>query len=306
MINNREIFKLLPGSVIDNIAKVGDINKIQEIRFRINKPLIFQLNKREYISDLIISKEQISGILQRISNYSIYAFEEDIKQGFITFNGGHRIGLCGECVVEDRRIKTIKNISSLNIRITKEFLGCSDSLLPHISKGNKILNTIVISPPKGGKTTILRDLTRNISNGLNIKGKKVSLMDERSEIAACSQGIPQMNIGIRTDVFDNCVKSQGIMMAIRSMSPEVIICDEIGTDGDVASIMMAYNCGVNLICSIHGERLEDYKERLVFRELVENSIFNRAVFLLDAENPGKITSVYNLDDDIEIMGGGYV
>lgn len=297
MINQGEMFRLLPAKVLSLISTVKNPERIQEIRMRVNRPTMIQTDDKEYISTFVTGREDLNSVMQKISSYSIYAFEEDIRQGFITFKGGHRIGISGECVMEDKKIKTIKNISSLNIRISKEFIGCSDKILPFIQREDKIKNAIIISPPKCGKTTLLRDITRNISNGYKNKGKKVSLIDERSEIAGCCLGIPQMDIGNRTDVFDNCIKSQGIMMAIRSMSPEVIICDEIGTSKDAESIMMAYNCGVNLICSLHGESLEDYKERLVFNELIENNIFKIAVLLSNRNKPGKISEIYDLSKE---------
>jgi len=297
MINQGEIFRLLPGKVISLISSIGNQEKIQEIRMRVNRPTIIETDDKEHISSFVSSREDLNSVVQKISNYSMYAFEEDIRQGFITFKGGHRIGISGECVMDDKKVKTIKNISSLNIRISKEFIGCSNMILPFVQRGNKIMNTIIISPPKCGKTTLLRDLTRNLSNGYKNNGKKISLIDERSEIAGCSMGIPQMDIGSRTDVFDNCIKSQGIMMAIRSMSPEVIVCDEIGTQRDTESIMMAYNCGVNLICSLHGESLNDYKERLVFHELVTNNIFKIAVLLFNRKKPGKISEIYDLSKE---------
>lgn len=297
MINNGEIFRLLPAKVVSLISSLGNPEKIQEIRMRVNRPITIETDDKEHISSFVASREDLNSVIQKISNYSIYAFEEDIRQGFITFKGGHRIGISGECVMEDRRVKTIKNISSLNIRISKEFIGCSDMILPFIQRDNKIMNTIIISPPKCGKTTLLRDLTRNISNGDKNNGKKISLIDERSEIAGCCMGIPQMDVGNRTDVFDNCIKSEGIMMAIRSMSPEVIVCDEIGTHKDTESIMMAYNCGVNLICSLHGESLNDFKERLVFSELITNNIFKIAILLLNRKKPGRISEIYDLSKE---------
>ncbi len=294
MINDREIFKLLPPKILNYIDKTSDFNSIQEVRLRVNKPVIIQKNSGEAITEFKASREDINSVIQRVSGYSIYAFEEDIKQGFLTFKGGHRIGVCGECVIEDGRVKTIKNISSLNIRISKEFPGCADFLLPYISRDKRILNTIIISPPKCGKTTILRDLTRSISNGRVGLGIKVSLIDERSEIAGCSLGVSQLDVGLRTDVFDNCTKSEGVMMAIRSMSPEVIVCDEIGTSKDVDSIMMAYNCGVNLICSLHGDSIKDYTERVAFNSLISNNIFQVAVLLMNRQKPGEITEIYDL------------
>ncbi len=165
MINHREIFKLLPDKIINYINTLEDMDKIQELRIRLNRPVIIQTDKSEYVTAFKAKREDISAVIQKISSYSIYAFEEDIKQGFITFKGGHRIGICGECIIEDNKIKTIKNISSLNIRIGKEFIGCSDFLIPFLKKDNRVLNTVIISPPKCGKTTLLRDITRNISNG---------------------------------------------------------------------------------------------------------------------------------------------
>lgn len=294
MINDREIFRLLPPKILSYIEKTSDYNSIQEVRLRVNKPVIIQKNSGEAITEIKVSREDINSVIQRVSGYSIYAFEEDIKQGFLTFKGGHRIGVCGECVIEEGRVKTIKNISSLNIRISKEFPGCADFLLPYISRDKRILNTIIISPPKCGKTTILRDLTRSISNGRAGSGIKVSLIDERSEIAGCSLGISQLDVGLRTDVFDNCIKSEGVMMAIRSMSPEVIVCDEIGTSRDVESIMMAYNCGVNLICSLHGDSIKDYTERVAFNSLISNNIFQVAVLLMNRQKPGEVTEIYDL------------
>ncbi|EIA23008.1 Stage III sporulation protein AA, partial [Candidatus Arthromitus sp. SFB-2] len=152
----------------------------------------------------------------------------------------------------------------LNIRICKEVMGFGRKFINYIYKGGEILNTLIISPPKCGKTTLLRDLSKIISNGdspLN-RGFKVSVIDERSEIAASFRGIPQLDVGIRTDVYDNCLKSKGIILAIRSMAPEVIICDEIGTREDFESVLIAYNSGVSIISTIHGSSEEDFYNKL--------------------------------------------
>ena len=199
-----------------------------------------------------------------MSKFSIFAFEEDIKQGFITIQGGHRVGVTGEWVFDDGKVKYLKNISSLNIRICREIVGLGEKFIKHIYSSDLILNTLIISPPKSGKTTLLRDLTRIISNGDSPlkRGFKVSIIDERSELAACFNGIPQLNVGMRTDVYDNCLKSKGIILSIRSMAPEVIVCDEIGTREDFESILVAYNSGVSVISTIHGSSEEDFYNKL--------------------------------------------
>lgn len=292
----RELLELLPEDIQKVFLYESGNSKIQEIRIKINKNLIYLKDNEEYLSEYICSKRDLDYIIKRLSNYSLYAFEEELKQGYITINGGHRIGFCGVCVMENSKIKTIKQIGSINIRVCKEILGCSDKILKYLLKENEIYNTIIISPPKCGKTTLIRDLGRNISNGVKcygLTGKNVSIIDERSEIAACYKGVPQMNVGIRTDVLDNCPKSYGIMMCIRSMAPQVIVCDEIGTYEDVNSVLMALNSGVNIITSIHGNNIEDLYKRRVFNELINNNVFKRAVILDNKYKIGHVSYIYD-------------
>jgi stage III sporulation protein AA len=296
MIDTKEIFSVLSQSIKDDLKRFKSLHGLQEIRVKVNKPLMYLIGDREIISDYSATAEDLKIMVQRISNYSIYAFEEEIRQGYITIRGGHRVGICGRCVIENNSVKTIKNISSLNLRISREVLGCSNKLIPYITNKNQIMNTIIISPPKCGKTTVIRDMARNISEGIadiGLTGKKVCVVDERSELAACVDGTPQMNIGLRTDVLDGCIKSEGIMMAIRSMSPEVVICDEIGTQRDMESIIAALNCGINLITTIHGNGIEDMYERSVFKELLDNHVFKRAVVLSNSEGVCTVEYIYD-------------
>ncbi|MDF2503318.1 MAG: stage sporulation protein [Clostridium sp.] len=305
MINIKDILDVLPQNIKNITATLKELEKLQEIRLKVNKPLIFQLGEREVIGNYNVTNEDISNILKRMSNYSIYSIEDEIKQGYITIKGGHRVGICGNCIIENNRVKTIKDISSLNIRICREIIGCSNKIMPWILKDKNILNTIIISPPKCGKTTLIRDITRNISNGMDntlLKGKNVCVIDERSEICASSDGIPQLNVGIRTDVMDNCPKSQGIMMAIRSMGPDVIVCDEIGTYDDVKSILAALNCGVNLITTIHGFGIEDLNSRDVFKDVISNHIFQRAVVLSCKSGIGTVDYIYDFVSETTIRG----
>lgn len=290
-----ELRKIFSESILNFISEYLRSSALQEIRIRIEKPVIVIDEAGEHVLKYIVSREDVKYILQRISNYSLYACEEDIRQGFITIKGGHRVGLAGECVMEDGKIKTIKNISSLNIRICKEIKGCSKEIIECIYNDKKIYNTMIISPPKCGKTTILRDIARVLSE----KGKKISIIDERSEVAACYHGVPQMDVGIRTDVLDNCLKSEGMIMAIRSLSPEVIVCDEIGTIKDVEALYMAFNSGVNIIVTIHGDSIEDLYNRKVFTEIINNNILKRVVILGTSKGVGTIEKVYSLEGGIK-------
>lgn len=275
--------------------------QIYEIRIKIGKPILVYSKYGESIINYISTKEDMKSLMQKISNYSLYAYEEDIRQGFITVRGGHRIGIAGECVMDNGEVKTIRNISSINIRISSEIIGCSDKVMKYIysEKQQRIFNTIIISPPKCGKTTILRDIARNISNGIpsiGLFGHKVAVIDERSEIGACHFGIPQNDIGIRTDILDNCLKREGMIMAIRSLSPEILICDEIGTKGDVEALLMAFNSGVNIITSIHGFTINDLYKRRVFKDLLDNEIIERIIVLSSRNGVGTIENVYEIKE----------
>ncbi|OCB00334.1 stage III sporulation protein AA [Clostridium beijerinckii] len=297
MIGEEEIVGIFP-TKIGNLLK-DRLNKEQvyELRIKIGKPILVYSKYGESIINYISTKEDMKSIMQKVSNYSLYAYEEDIRQGFITIKGGHRIGIAGECVMEKGEVKTIRNISSVNIRICREVIGCSNKVMKYITSAYKVYNTIIISPPKCGKTTILRDIARNISSGmpsLGIAGKKVAVIDERSEIGACYFGIPQSDLGIRTDVLDNCLKREGLIMAIRSLSPEVLICDEIGTKGDIEALIMAFNSGVNIITTIHGFTIEDLYKRRVLSDLLDNEILERVIILSNRNGIGTVENVYGI------------
>lgn len=298
-----EILRVLPVKIANEVKSFLLKDSIQEIRIKVNKPVIINLSSKEVILNSIVTLDDIKQILVRVSNYSLYAYEEEIKQGYITIKGGHRIGIAGECVLSQGEVRTIRNISSLNIRICREVKGCSNEVMKFITENNRVFNTLIVSPPKCGKTTILRDIARNISNGMPINslmGKKVSIIDERSEIASCFNGVPQLDVGIRSDILDNCLKKDGMIMAIRSLSPDILICDEIGTDGDMEALNMAFNSGVNIIVSIHGYSIEDIYRRRIFKDLLENSILDRIIVLSNKNGPGTIENAYLIGDGGEI------
>lgn len=296
-MNYDGIYKILPEVIGNSIKQFLVEDKIQEIRIKVGKPIILNLAFEEKVLDYIPTREDLRYLITKISNYSLYAFEEEIKQGYITLKGGHRVGLAGECVMAKGEVRTIKNISSLNIRICKEVIGASNKVMRLIAENDRVYNTLIVSPPKCGKTTILRDIAKNLSNGMyqiNLKGKKVTIVDERSEIAACYNGIPQMNVGIRTDILDNCLKKSGMIMAIRSLSPEVLICDEIGTEGDLEALNMAFNSGVNIIVTVHGYDINDIYNRKVFKELIDSCVLERIILLSNRRGAGTIEKVYKI------------
>ena len=292
---NEDFFNIFPEKIRNIIDVYIKEKKIEEIRVGIKKPLILMLNNKEILTSYIIDEEDFKYIIQRISNFSLYAYEEEIREGFITIKGGHRVGLAGECVMENNKIKTIRNISSLNIRISKEIIGASKNIMKFILKDNKVNNTLIISPPKCGKTTLLRDISRNISN----MGKRVAIIDERSEIAGCYKGIPQMDVGIRSDVLDNCLKSRGVIMAIRSLAPEVIICDEIGSKEDINSLVMAFNSGVSVISTLHGFDIWDLFYRKVFKDILDNKILDLVIVLSNKNKQGEVKGIYKMEKEGE-------
>lgn len=285
-----------------------DFEKLQEIRLRINCPLIINYSNREYfVSEnsklvnlpsqaIIITKNDIKETMEYISNYSLYAFEEEIRQGFITINGGHRIGITGKTIIHDDLIKSMKHISFINVRLAHQVKGCGDIVMPYIlnrSDGG-IYNTLIISPPRCGKTTLLRDIIRQISNGSSkIEGLNVGVVDERSEIGACYMGQPQNDLGIRTDILDCCPKAKGMMMLIRSMSPQVIAVDEIGSREDLDAIDYVISCGCKLIATVHGSSIEDIKSKPVLGELLEERLFERYIILNNITRIGHIEEIYD-------------
>jgi len=241
------------------------------------------------------SQEQIIKTLELISENSIYAFQDEIRNGYITLRGGHRVGITGKAVLDGTGIKNLKDISGLNIRVSREIRGCSDQILKFIVQGeNDIYNTLIISPPKCGKTTILRDIARSVSDGvpqIGLKGLKVGIVDERSEIAACFKGSPQKQVGVRTDVLDACPKQIGMSMLLRSMSPDVIITDEIGSSGDKEALMQVINAGVKIVTTAHGYSISQLKLRKEVLSMLEEKVFDRLVVLSCKNGPGTLEEV---------------
>ena len=259
-------------------------NELQEIRIRVDKPIILKLREKDIILQYNILQTEILQIVERLCENSIYAYKNQICEGFITIKGGHRVGLTGSCVIENGKITNIKYISSLNIRIAREVKNCSTRILREIIdiENKTIYNSIIVAPPGRGKTTILRDIIRRLSDGIeeiNFRGKTCGVVDERGEIAAMYKGTPQNDVGIRTDIIENVSKNKGIHMLIRTMAPEIIACDEIGSKEDVEAIHYALYSGVKGIFTMHGKNVEDIKNNKQIYELIENREIQKIVFL---------------------------
>jgi stage III sporulation protein AA len=291
------ILKFLPKNIADQISKIPPSQKdeLEEIRIRIDRPIEITLKGAPRFLSYITRQEDAFHLLNKISQFSIYTLEEELKRGYITVSGGHRIGLAGKVILEEGKVKAIRDIASFNIRIAKEKIGIADKIMPFIFQ-DSWTHTMLVGPPQTGKTTLLRDIARIISTGNPEKGihpYKVGIVDERSEIAGCVQGIPQMTFGHRLDVLDACPKAEGMMMMIRSMSPEVLVVDEIGRIEDAEAIQEAVHAGIKLIMTTHGSSLEEVKNRPSLKSIIDQNIFQRFIVLSRSRGPGTITHIFD-------------
>ena len=288
----------------------GLLERAREIRIRQGLPLVVRGDTGEFFvgregdkhrrADVAFrpTAAHIATMLSKFANHSLYAYDAEIKSGYITIAGGHRVGIAGRVTVEDGRIKTIKHISGLSIRVARQVLGAADGIMPMITRGG-LRNTIIVSPPGCGKTTMLRDLVRQLSNG----GFNVAVVDERSEIGGCHMGVAQNDLGPRTDVLDAAPKAAGMMLVLRALSPQVVAVDEIGGGQDVVAIENMAGCGVAVICTIHGKNMADLQRRPVLAPLLANGVFERYIFLTDKPAPGSVCGIYN--EKLEGIGHGF-
>ncbi|MBP3320698.1 MAG: Flp pilus assembly complex ATPase component TadA [Clostridia bacterium] len=282
-----KLIKIFPDkiyNVLDNLPENVKSNAL-EIRVRMQRNIIIILNN-DYINiDLMILPEDIDAIFKKICNYCIYSFQNQIKNGYITFENGHRIGLAGSAVLENNHVTNIKNISSMNIRIAREFKNCSKEIFEIIK--NNINGTLIVGAPMTGKTTILRDLARLFSMEYN---QKVVIIDEKYEIASTYNGIPQFDIGL-ADVLSGFPKNHGTIMALRTLSPDIIICDEIGSEQDYNYIKNILNSGVKIITTIHSYDEIELLNRPQVNYLLKMNIFDTVVFLNSSKKPGEILKI---------------
>ena len=327
-----ELGLLFPKHLRKSMKQLSEIEDLEEVRIRVGQPLFLCTAKTEFVlleekesykitefnkvrrdtverkkwddSEIVVSEQgrlyriteaDIMEMQNYISNYSLYAWQEELRNGFLTVEGGHRIGLCGSTRNTNGRISGISYISGMNIRVAHEKKGCAAQVMKYIrSSESDIYNTLIVSAPGVGKTTLLRDCMRLLSYGeAQYKGKKIGIVDERSEIAACYHGIPQNDMGPRTDVLDGCNKPEGMMLLLRTMSPEVIGVDELGTKEDYEAVEQAVYCGCRIIGTIHARNVEELREKCNFLSWGEKRIFERFIIIEKGEEGQRNLHIYD-------------
>lgn len=287
-----EILKKLPSGIFNNLNTLPQsiLSETEEIRLRCGRNIRLKSHLFEKTIPHIVTSDELRSTLNSLIKYSYYAYEQDLANGFVTIEGGHRVGVCGKAVIKNGRPALIKEISSMNIRFAKEIKNCADGLVNEVIDENKrIRNTLIVSPPGCGKTTMIRDLTRNISN----RGFQVAVCDERSEIAGMYCGRAGFDLGSRTDVLDGCDKAYGIPMLIRSMAPDAIITDEIGKTEDIKAVQQCLSTGVALITTIHGSNMEEIESSAI-GQLIRDRVFKCIIFLTNAGGPGTVKEVVHV------------
>ena len=293
-----DVLEYFPNSIKQILRKeISDNNYklLEEIRIRVNRPIILKFNNEMKELDYLISTEDILRILEYITESSIYSYQKQICEGYITLRGGHRVGISGNVVVENNKVININYIYSLNFRISKEIIGVADNIVKKIYNNGNIENTLIISAPGAGKTTILRDLIRILS-----KNNTIGVVDERGEIAAMYKNIPQNDLGLHVDILNNIPKSIGMKMLIRSMAPEIICADEIGTKEDIEAIKYAVTSGVKGIFTAHGESIEDIKQNPILKELLESNLIEN-IIILHKNDRKTIKYINNIKKNIDFQ-----
>lgn len=306
----QEVLPVLPGNIRRLLDRLPGsfLEQVEEIRLRQGKPLALGLAGKDVFvgnegnitdsagSAYLVAPADIDRLVQVISSSSLYALEEELKNGFITLPGGHRVGISGRVVVEKGKVKTLKYLSCFNIRISKEIIGAADAVLANLVDRSRstIYHTILVSPPRCGKTTLLRDLIRRISSGApesGLAGLNVGVVDERSEIAACYRGVPQLDVGMRTDVLDGCPKAEGMVLLLRVMGPQVIAMDEIGRQEDINALEEVINAGVKILATVHGSSIAELAVRPSLAYLFRLKIVERFVILGRSRGVGTIEEI---------------
>ena len=275
------ILEYFPNKIVQailNSINEKEIETLEEIRIRVSKPIILKLANKEILTEYIITTQDILEIVEKITENSIYSYQQQICLGYITLKGGHRVGISGNVVMEDNKVINVNYIYSLNFRIARQIIGAADKVVNEVLKNDEVSNTLIISKPGAGKTTILRDLIRIIS-----KTKTVGVVDERGEIAAMYKNEPQNDLGIKVDILSNISKNLGIKMLVRSMAPDVIVADEIGTKEDIEAIKYAVTSGVKGIFTAHANNIEDVKKSPILKELLDLNLIDK-IIILDKNN----------------------
>ena len=303
-MDKERFLKWFPIKLRQIFVRLESFDELQEIRFRVGQPLLIKWRGREYglgeegicrsEKGYRVAQEDIKHLLQSVCDFSPYALEDELRQGFLTIEGGHRIGLVGKAVLEQGKVKTLKEISGMNMRIAHEVIGCSNKVMPYIVSKEKVYHTLIISPPGCGKTTLLRDVIRQLSEGFLEYGPyNVGVVDERSELAACYRGVPQNHLGMRTDVLDGVPKVEGMTMLLRSMAPQVIAVDELGKAADYEALLEVFGAGVSVVCTVHGTDIESCQSKPRLTEFIDKGLFERIIVLSGEKGPCTLEMIVN-------------
>ena len=276
----RQAARVLPLRLQRQALTLGetDQEKAEELRLRAGWPMTVLLPEGErHLGGPPIESQELEQLLEISSQASVHAVLDQIRRGYLTIQGGHRIGLCGTAAMEGGEIRTLRGLSSASIRIARQVKGACAPVLDGLCPEGRLTDTLILSPPGLGKTTLLRDLIRVVSWGKGCLPLRISLADERGEVAALYRGVPQLEVGPRTDVVEGCPKAQGLMLLLRAMNPQVLAVDEITAPEDVAALETAAGCGVTLLATAHAAGREDLERRPVYRALLEKNLFRRCV-----------------------------
>lgn len=294
--------------------------KAQEIRLRCGRPVMLSLPEGGiYVTKslkpalsmrpglLYAGRAELNEAFRLICGCSVHSHQREIKNGFVVLAGGHRAGICGTAVTDGDTVTNIRDISSINLRIARDIDGAASGVAAVITRGENLRGTLVFGPPGCGKTTVLRDLARRLSNGAATgRQLRVAIVDERGEIAATSSGSPQNDLGPCCDVLDGYPKGEGIMQAVRCLSPDVVICDEIGGNADARAISQGVNSGVTVIASAHADNARELCSRPQIAELIRIGAFEKGVWLKGRDEPGKIAGISDLKEYLQpwqVSGG---
>lgn len=252
----------------------------EEFRLRLERPLFVTYSwGEEAISGTKITENDLETVLNIVSGSSVHTVLDQLKRGFVALRGGHRLGVCGTAVMERGEIGTLKDFSSLCLRIAKEYRNVATPVIPMVCRDGEMLNTLILSAPGGGKTTLLRDMIRRLSNGENCVTKRVGLVDERGEIAGILNGRATLDVGARTDVMDRVSKGKGIQFLLKGLNPQLIALDEVTEEEDLEGMKQAVGCGVTLLATAHAGDFRDFTRRKLYKNLLNEEIFERFVLI---------------------------